>query len=255
MTTTLGIDIGGSGIKGAPVNIETGELISERFRLETPESGKPKPIAETVCDVIDHFSWKGPVGCGFPAVVRNGKVYTAANIHEEWLGTDIEALLARTAGLPCRVINDADAAGMAEMRFGAGRGNKGLVLMVTLGTGIGTALFIKGILVPNTELGHLEIEGKEAEKRASDAARQKKDLSWKEWSDRLNVYLQTMERLLWPDLIILGGGVSKEHARFMHYIEVSADVVPAQLLNNAGIVGAALAASLDLGDAPLGHAS
>ena len=253
MNKALGIDIGGSGIKGAPVNLETGEFLEERFRLETPESARPKPVAETVQKVVEHFNWKGPIGCGFPAVVRGGKVYTAANIHQDWLGENINILFRKVTGLPVAVINDADAAGMAEMQFGAGRNCKGLVLMVTLGTGIGTALFTNGILVPNTELGHIDIDGKEAEKRASDATRQRKDLSWKEWGGRLNEYLQTMERLFWPDLIIIGGGVSKENARFFQYLDISAVVVPAQLLNNAGIVGAALAAPADAGNTSLGQ--
>jgi polyphosphate glucokinase len=253
MTVVFGIDVGGSGIKGAPVNLETGNLEQERFRLETPHSASPRPVAETIRAVLEHFDWHGPIGAGFPAAVKGGKVLTAANIHSDWLGLNIENLLLKVTGQAVTVLNDADAAGLAEMRYGAGRGCNGLVMMITIGTGIGTALFTRGVLVPNTELGHIEINGKEAERRASDAARQRKDMSWKEWGSRLNEYLQIMEKLFWPDRIIIGGGISKENARFFHFLDLNADVVPAQLLNNAGIVGAALAARSDPGDPCLGQ--
>jgi len=241
----LGIDVGGSGIKGFPVNIETGELLDDRFRLPTPEKAKPNDVAETVASVVKHFDWNGPVGVGFPGVVRAGTLYTAANIHQSWIGTNAEKLFSETTGCPVFVINDADAAGVAEMKFGVGQErSKGVVIMITIGTGLGTALFIDGRLVPNTELGHIEIRGKDAESRASDAVRQKKDLSWEEWGGRFNEYLNRMENLFWPDLFILGGGGSKVWPKFSPYIHVKADVVPAKLLNQAGIVGAALYAGM-----------
>lgn len=239
---TLGIDIGGSGIKGAPVNIETGLLLSARHRLPTPESAKPRQVAEAIAEIVHHFDWHGPIGCGFPGVVRNGVTLTAANVHKKWIGLSAAALFAETTGCPVCVINDADAAGLAEMRFGAGRGRNGVVLVVTIGTGLGTALFTDGHLLPNAELGHVELDGVDAEQRASDAARTNEKLSWLKWSKRFNRYLQYLESLFWPDLIILGGGSSKQFERFAPYLSLQAEVVPAQMLNEAGIVGAALVA-------------
>jgi polyphosphate glucokinase len=238
----LGIDIGGSGIKGAPVDTDTGALLAPRYRIRTPKPAKPRPVAKTVAEIVKHFEWQGPVGCGFPAVVQRGVTLTAANVHDKWIGEDAEALLAEQSGCRVRMINDADAAGLAEMAFGAGKGRLGTVLIITIGTGLGTALFTNGQLVPNTEFGHIEIRGKDAESRASDATRKRKNFSWKKWSRRLDTYLRTMENLVWPDLIILGGGVSKKHEKFIPRLSVQAEVVPAQLLNEAGIVGAALAA-------------
>lgn len=238
----LGIDVGGTGIKGAPVDIETGVLLAPRFRLKTPRSGKPVPVAKRVAEIATHFEWQGPVGCGFPAVVQHGVAKTAANIHATWVGTDAAGLFAETTGCPVEVINDADAAGLAEITFGAGRDRSGVVLVVTVGTGLGTALFSDGHLLPNTELGHLEIDGYDAELRASDAARKRETLSWKKWGQRLGKYLGTLEELFWPDLIILGGGVSKKFDQFSPFLNLRAEVVPAQLLNEAGIIGAALAA-------------
>lgn len=238
----LGIDIGGTGIKGAPVDTETGALLASRHRIPTPEQAKPKPVARVVGELAAHFGWQGPVGCGFPAVVRQGLVYTAANIHKSWIGTNVEALFTEAAKCPVHVLNDADAAGLAEMAFGAGRDQKGLVLMVTIGTGLGTALFTDGHLVPNLELGHIEIKGEDAEVRATDAARKRDKLSWKQWAKRFDIYLTTLEKLLWPDMIILGGGVIKKYDEFAPYLTVKAKVVPAQFLNDAGIVGAALSA-------------
>jgi polyphosphate glucokinase len=238
----LGIDIGGSGIKGAPVDTGTGALRAPRYRIRTPKPAKPRPVAKGVAEIVKHFDWQGPIGCGFPAVVQRGVTLTAANVHAKWIGEEAEALFAEQIGCPVRMINDADAAGLAEMAFGAGQGRLGTVLIITIGTGLGTALFTDGHLLPNTEFGHIEIEGKEAEKRASDATRKRKNLSWKKWSKRLDKYLRTMESLVWPDLIILGGGVSKKHEKFIPRLSVQAEVVPAQLLNEAGIVGAALAA-------------
>lgn len=238
----LGIDIGGSGIKGATVNIETGEMLTPRQRIPTPQPPRPETIAEVVAQVTKLFSWNGPIGCGFPAVIRNGVAYTAANVSKKWIGTDAASLFSAATGCPVCVVNDADAAGLAEMTFGAGRGRMGVVLIVTVGTGLGTALFTDGHLVPNTELGHIELGGQEAEAYASDAARKREKLTWKKWGKRFNLYLNMLEKLLWPDLIILGGGTSKEFEAFRPEIHVQAEIVPAQMLNEAGIIGAALAA-------------
>jgi polyphosphate glucokinase len=238
----LGVDIGGTGIKGAPIDTDTGALLAERHRIPTPEGAKPKDVVATVADLARHFDWHGPIGVGFPAAIRNGVALTAANIHKSWIGTNVAELFSGATGCPVRVINDADAAGLAEMTFGAGKGRMGVVLLVTIGTGLGTALFIDGRLLPNTELGHLEIRGKDAERRASDAARQRRRLSWEKWALLLDEYLLTLERLFCPDLIILGGGVSKKHERFLPLLTVRTEVVPAQLLNEAGMVGAALTA-------------
>jgi polyphosphate glucokinase len=191
---------------------------------------------------VKHFEWNGPIGCGFPAVVQAGTVKTAANVHEKWIGTKAASLFSDATGCPAVVLNDADAAGMAEMTFGAGKDRLGTVLILTLGTGIGTAIFTQGCLLPNTELGHLLIRGKDAEHRASDAVRKEEDLGWKKWSKRLNEYLAEMERLFWPELIIVSGGVVKYHEKFFPLLETRAEIVPAQFLNEAGIVGAALAA-------------
>ncbi len=238
----LGIDIGGSGIKGAPVEVTTGQLAGERFRLPTPEPSAPDAVGDRVAEVAGQFDWRGPLGCTFPAVVRDGVVYTAANVDKAWIGTDGHKLLQRKTGCPVFLLNDADAAGMAEMEFGAGRGQKGVVIVLTFGTGIGSAIFVNGQLVPNTELGHLEMRGKDAERCASDYARQHKELSWGKWAARVNQYLGLIEGLFSPDLIIVGGGVSKKHEKFFPFLETRAQLVPAQMLNNAGIVGAALAA-------------
>ncbi len=240
----MGIDVGGSGIKGVPINVDTGEFLGTRFRLPTPDEARPKDVAETVAAVVKHFDWNGPVGVGFPAVVRGGLVYTAANIHKSWIETNVEQLFKEKTGCPVYVLNDADAAGVAEMKFGTGRERqRGVVMMITIGTGLGSALFADGRLVPNTELGHIEIRGKEGEARASDAARQRKNLSWEEWGARFNEYLNRLERLFWPDLFILGGGTSKDFDKFQPYLKLQTEVVPAELLNQAGIIGAALYAN------------
>jgi len=237
----LGIDIGGSGIKGAPVNIETGKLVSERKRVPTPDPSSPENVATTLIDIVKHFNWTGLVGSGFPAVVNNGKIFTASNIDKKWIGTNASELFTKTTGCDFVVINDADAAGAAEMEFGAGRNNQGVVFVITVGTGIGTALFSKGCLVSSTELGHIIMNGMVAERYCSDAIRKKNDLSWKKWSKRFNEYLNEIERLFWPDLIIIGGGVSKKQTKFFHYLETKTKVVAAQLRNEAGIIGAAMA--------------
>jgi len=238
----LGIDIGGSGIKGAPVDTKRGELLAPRFRIPTPPGAKPKPVAKVVAEVAKHFDWKGPIGCGFPAAVQHGVARTAANIHKSWVGTDVAKLFSKRTGCPVTVINDADAAGLAEMAFGAGEEHEGVVLIVTIGTGLGTSLFTDGVLLPNTELGHIEIDCQDAELMASDAARKRDDLSWKHWGLRFDTYLSRLEKLVWPDLIILGGGASKQFNEFAPYLSVHARVVPAATLNEAGIIGAALAA-------------
>ncbi|MEV4098376.1 polyphosphate--glucose phosphotransferase [Streptosporangium saharense] len=240
---TLGIDIGGSGIKGAPVDIAKGELTQERLRIPTPIPSKPKAVAEVVAEIVRHFGWTGQVGVTFPGVVIDGVARTAANVDHEWIGTDARALFAGITGLPTVVLNDADAAGLAEMEIGVGRGQGGVVMMLTFGTGIGSALFVNGQLVPNTELGHLELRGKEAEKRASDHAREKDELSWGKWAARVEEYLRHVEALFSPSLIVIGGGVSKKADKFLPLVKVNTRVVPATLQNEAGIVGAAMAAA------------
>jgi polyphosphate glucokinase len=237
----FGIDVGGSGIKGAPVDTQTGELIAERVRIKTPKPATPEVISATAAEVVRQSSWDGPVGCGFPAVVKDGVVRTAANIDQAAIGFDIQGRLEQELGNPACVINDADAAGLAEMRWGAGRGVGGAVLVLTLGTGIGTSLFVKGRLVPNTELGHIEIRGEDAEHRAADSARKREDLGWKEYTERLDEYLHRIDDLLWPDLVVIGGGISKKSEKFLPHLTARTRVVPAQMLNEAGIAGAALA--------------
>jgi polyphosphate glucokinase len=238
----LGIDIGGNGIKGALIDTSSGRLVSERYRTPTPHRAQPAAVAESVAKVVQHFAWQRPFGCTFPAIIKEGVARSAANVDKAWIGTDVARLLEAHAGVPATVINDADAAGIAEMRFGMGAEHRGIVVVLTLGTGIGSAMFVNGALLPNSELGHLEIRGKIAENRASDRVRSKKDLSWKKWAARLNEYLRHVERLFSPDLFILSGGVSKKHNKYLHLLDTRAHVVPASLLNNAGIVGAALAA-------------
>ena len=238
----LGIDVGGSGIKGAPVDTETGQLVKERRRIETPKGAAPEPVAKVVAEIAQAFEWKGPIGIGFPAPIKGGVAMMAANIGEQWIGTDADGLFTQATGCAAVTINDADAAGLAEMAFGAGRGQPGTVIMLTLGTGIGTAIFHQGRLLPNTEFGHLEMKGEEAEHRASDAARQREDLSWKKYAARLDKYLAAMQKLFWPDLFIIGGGISKQHEKYLPLLTLKTPIVPAQFLNEAGIVGAALAA-------------
>jgi len=242
MTTVLGIDIGGTGIKGAPVDVENGELVGDRLRIPTPEGGAPGDVARVVAEIVAYFETTGPVGCTFPAVVQHGIARTAANVDQSWIGTNAQELFQEQVPRPFVVVNDADAAGIAEMQFGVGRGAKGTVMMITLGTGIGSALFTDGVLVPNTEFGHLDIRGKAAEARASEKVREDNDLGWEKWARRVNEVLAHLEALLCPDLFIIGGGVSKKSEKFLPHLDTRAEVVPAQLLNQAGIVGAALAA-------------
>jgi len=243
----LGIDIGGSGIKGALVDVERGTLTAERHRIPTPQPSRPDAVADTVAQIVRHFDWQGPVGCTFPAVVKKGIVYSAANVDKSWIGTDGDSLLEERTGCPVLLLNDADAAGLAEMTFGAGKGRGGLIFVLTFGTGIGSALFINGRLVPNTELGHLPFLCQkkrivDAEDYASDRIRKEEKLKWGKWAERVNQYPSLLEDLFSPDLFIVGGGASKSHPKFLPRLKTQAEIVPAQLLNEAGIVGAALAA-------------
>ena len=237
----FGIDIGGSGIKGAPVDTASGELLAERVRIKTPQPATPEAIVETAAEVISEANWQGPVGCGFPAVVKGGVIQTAANVDEAAIGFDLSAALEGALDLSVSVVNDADAAGLAEMRWGAGRDQDGVVLMLTLGTGIGTSLFVGGRLMPNTELGHIEVRGKDAEHRAAESARKRDDLSWREYAGRLDEYLHKIEDLLWPDLIVVGGGISKKSEKYFPHLTTRTKVVRAEMQNNAVIAGAALA--------------
>ena len=242
MAHVLGIDIGGSGIKAAPVDTATGQLTAARQKVATPQPSSPPAVAKIVSQLVQDFSWSGPVGVTFPGVVVAGVIHTAANMDPSWIGVDAVKLFGAETNLNVTVLNDADAAGVAEMRFGAGKGVPGTVLLLTLGTGIGSALFIDGILVPNTEFGHIEIRGKDAEKRASEHAREEHELSWGDWAGRVDEYLEQMEALLSPGLIIIGGGVSRKSDKFMPFLTgLRAKVVPAALHNDAGIVGAAMA--------------
>jgi len=240
---TLGIDIGGTGIKGAPVDLATGALTADRLRIETPTPSTPENCARVVKEVIDYFHYNGPLGVTFPAVVKHGVTLTAANVDPTWVEFDAAALLHDVSGLPVVMLNDGDAAGVAEVTYGAGKGTMGTVAMFTFGTGIGSALFSNGVLLPNTELGHLIIRGKDAERRASARAKEDKDMSWKVWSNYVNEFFVEIDRLFSPDLIIIGGGVSKKFDKFNKFLESDAKIVPAQLLNDAGIIGAAMEAS------------
>lgn len=237
------MDIGGSGIKGAPVDLDRGDLAQERHKVLTPHPATPEDVAGCVAEVVGHFNWSGPVGITYPGVVTSGVTRSAANVDKGWIDLDARTLLSDTLGLPVTLLNDADAAGIAEMTFGAGRGRKGTVIVLTLGTGIGSALFIDGRLVPNTELGHLELNGHDAEKHASTKAKEDEDLSWHHWAHRVQKYLVHVEMLFSPELFIIGGGVSRKADKFLPLIEhVRSEMVPAELQNNAGIVGAAMAA-------------
>jgi len=243
MAHVLGIDVGGTGIKGAPVDLENGKLLAERVKLDTPHPSTPEAVAATVAKLTTGFGWTGPAGITFPGVVVDGVVMTAANVDEHWIGTNARELFSKTTGLNVGVINDADAAGLAEMTYGIGAGEKGTVLMLTLGTGIGSALFVDGILVPNTEFGHIEIHGKEAESRASEAIREEENLTWGKWAGRVDHYLEHMERLLSPKLIIIGGGISRKSDKFLPLLTgLRARVVVAAMQNDAGIVGATMIA-------------
>lgn len=236
----VGVDVGGTGIKGAPVDLGTGDLVRERVRLLTPSPATPAAVADVAAKVLDECGVDGPIGLTLPAVVTDGVVRTAANIDESWIGTDAAKLFREATGRAVGVVNDADAAGLAEVRFGAGAGRSGVIILVTLGTGIGSGLFIDGVLVPNSELGHLHLHHGDAEDWAADSVRERDDLSWKQYAGRLEQYLQMIHRLFWPKLIIIGGGVSKKAEKFLPLIDIDTEVVAAALENDAGIVGAAM---------------
>lgn len=242
----IGIDIGGTGIKGAIVHLKDGDLESERIRVETPFGGEPNDIAVVVKSLLDQLDPDRNiehVGICFPAVVQHGITRSAANVSKNWINLDADELFTRTTGRSVHVINDADAAGVAEMKYGSGKKAKGLVILTTLGTGIGTALFIDGRLVPNTELGHIEIDGVDYETRAAFSAKERENLDWTAWSDRLQTYYSKLEDLFSPDLFLVGGGVSKQHDEFLPLLKLKTKIIPAQLRNSAGIIGAALIAA------------
>lgn len=247
MSTTeqpFGIDFGGTGIKGAPVDLDEGGFAAERVRIRTPEKSTPKNVAEVFTELLAQFpECRGAVGVTVPGVVRHGVVHSAANIDKSWIGTDADRVFTEATGREVHVVNDADAAGLAEVRYGAARGRSGLVIVTTLGTGIGSAMVHDGVLVPNSELGHLEIDGHDAESRAANSARERDDLSWHHWAKRLTTYYRTLERLFSPELFVVGGGVSKESEHFLPLLDLDTEIVPATLLNKAGVVGAALYAS------------
>jgi polyphosphate glucokinase len=238
-----GIDIGGSGIKGAIVDTRTGQLRTPRVRILTPRPSTPHNVADVVVELLSKAGWTGRVGATFPAVIKNGVALSAANVDESWIGTDVDAVFSKATGLEVTVLNDADAAGLAEVRFGAAKGVPGVVILLTFGTGIGSGLFIDGRLVPNTELGHLELDGHDAESRAAASVKDKQKMSYKQWAKRVQAYMAHVEKLFSPDLFIVGGGVSKDADRWVPQLRLNTPVRPAQLLNNAGIVGAAMAAA------------
>ena len=246
MTRGFGVDIGGSGIKGGLVDLEAGALEGERLRITTPQPSTPDAVADVVAEIVEKFGWEGPVGVTLPCVVQHGVARSAANVDKKWIGTDAAGLFAARLGRPKEqvvVMNDADAAGVAEMRFGSGRDRNGLVVLLTFGTGIGSALFLDGRLVPNTEFGHLEVDGHDAETRAAASVKEDKDLTWAEWTPRVSRYISVLENLIWPDLVIAGGGVSKKAEKWLPLLEVRTQVVAAAPKNDAGIVGAAVAAA------------
>jgi polyphosphate glucokinase len=242
-TPGFGVDVGGSAIKGCTVDLRRGSLDDERVRIVSPQPATPETVAETVAAITREFGWHGPMGVTLPCVVKHGVALTAANVDPSWIGTDAGELFSARCRAPVFVLNDADAAGLAEMRFGAGRDRNGVVVLLTFGTGIGSAVFLDGELVPNTELGHLEVDGVDAEDRAAASARDVEALSWQDWTPRVSRYLQVLENLIWPDLIIVGGGVSRKAERWLPLVKCRTPVVPAALRNDAGIVGAAAAAA------------
>jgi polyphosphate glucokinase len=237
----LGIDIGGSHTKAAPVDTDDGELVTGRSSLITPSPGTPDQVLRTIGELADRFAWCGPVGVTFPGVVEHGVIRTAAHLDQSWVGVDLSTLVTTEYGVPCTALNDADAAGLAEVRFGSGFGHPGVVVVVTLGTGVGTGVFVDGVLVPNTELGHLELNGQDMEELAASRTRTDSAESWKRWGSDVGAYLRQLENLLWPSLIVIGGGVSTEFDRFDGYLDTRTPVVAAKTGNDAGIIGAALA--------------
>lgn len=242
----FGVDIGGSGIKGAPVNLAAGEFSAERKRVDTPSPSTPEAVAEVVDQIVKSFGRDAgyrSIGVTFPAVIQHGVARTAANVDKSWIGADVDTLLTSRLGRPVHVVNDADAAGFAEARYGAAKDVNGVVVVATLGTGIGSALLVEGILVPNTELGHLEVDGQDAESRAAESARDREKLTWEKWAKRVQRYFRVVENLFWPDLIVVGGGVSRKYDKFLPMIDIRTPIVPAALRNDAGIIGAALLAA------------
>jgi polyphosphate glucokinase len=238
----LGVDVGGSGVKGAIVDLDTGQIIGERFRLETPQPATPEAVTKTVAEVVNHFKWAGPVGVTYPGVVVGGVVQTAANVDKKWIGANAAELMsAALDGRQVTVLNDADAAGLAEQRYGAGRDRDGVVVLLTFGTGIGSAVIHNGMLLPNTEFGHLEVGGKEAEARAAASVKERKEWNYQRWTEEVTKVLVAIENAIWPDLFIAGGGISKKADRWIPMLRNRTPVVPAELLNSAGIVGAAMA--------------
>lgn len=234
-------------MKAAPVDLSTGELTSDRHKILTPRPAAPEALAEVVVELVGTAGWRDPFGVTFPGVVRHGVVHSAANVDESWVGTDADALFTNATGFDCHVLNDADAAGLAEVRFGAAKGRAGVVLVLTFGTGIGSGLFVDGRLVPNTELGHLELDGHDAESRAAASAREREELSWKDWAERVDDYLHMVVKLFSPDLIIIGGGASRKAGKWLPHLTIDTEIVPAGLQNQAGIVGAAVVGA---GEAP-----
>ncbi len=242
MSTVLGIDIGGSGVKGAPVDLEAGDFAADRFRIETPERSTPDNVVRIVGEIIDHFAdtlGDAPVGITVPAPVRHGVTPMMANLDEAWEGLQADKFFADKLGRSVTLVNDADAAGLAEVQYGAAKGTQGVVILTTLGTGIGTAVINDGILLPNTEFGHIEIDGHDAESRAAMSVKENEELSWSEWAERLQRYYSELEKLLWPDLFVVGGGVSKKHEKFLPLLDLKTPIIPATLKNKAGIIGAA----------------
>ena len=246
----FGVDIGGSGIKGSPVDVDNGVLAEERLRVPTPQPSTPGAVADAVAEIVEKFGWTGPVGITLPCVVKQGTAHTAANVDKSWIGTDAQSLFAERLDKPREqvvVLNDADAAGFAEMRTGAGAGRDGLVVLLTFGTGIGSATFVDGKLVPNTEFGHIEVDGEDAEKLAAASVKDQLELSYEEWAPRVSRYVQALERFVWPDLIIAGGGVSRKEDKWLPLLDTRTPIVAASLKNDAGIVGAATAATSGIG--------
>lgn len=239
----LGIDVGGSGMKGGMVNIETGEMVSERYRIPTPELRKPEEMAEVIAEIVKHFDYKGKVGCGFPTVIKKGVCKSPGNLDESWLGVNVEELFEAKTGLDFTVVNDADIAGYASMEYGVGKGKKGLVVMITIGTGLGSGAFYDGKLIPNFELGQIPYKKyKKIELWAAASAKEREELSYKKWGKRFNKFLKYVDLIVAPDLILLGGGTSKDFDEFKKYITIDTPVIPAELQNHAGIIGAAAAA-------------
>lgn len=246
MSTVLGIDIGGSGVKGAPVDLDKGDFAADRFRIETPQASTPENVVAVVGQIIDHFTDQigdSPVGITIPAPVRHGRVPMIANLDASWKGLEAEKFFTEKLGRPVTIVNDADAAGIAEVRYGAAKGTPGVVILTTLGTGIGTAVINDGVLLPNTELGHIEVDGHDAESRAAHSAKEREELHYAEWAERLQRYYETMEMLFWPDLFVVGGGVSKKAHKFLPLLKLATPIIPAELQNKAGIIGAAALAA------------